>query len=164
MLAVRWLHLLGAALALGGATLAWWLFRSTGLDTAPVAENESGTVDASEAATASAGVPALAVAAGYERLFWAATGVLVMTGVGNLGSLAPYVPGTATPWGTAFVLKLALVLAVLALSLVRTLVVHRYRRADELGRAGRRRLRRSYGATALAFAALVALAEVLAHG
>ncbi|NHN58406.1 MULTISPECIES: CopD family protein [Halorussus] len=138
------------ALALGGATLTWWALRG----------------DSAARATA------LEIAAGYERAFWAATGVLVMTGVGNLGSLAPYVPDRTTPWGTAFAVKLLLVLAVLALSLVRTLVVARYRRAADAADAGEATssnsatdtLRTAYGATALALAVLVALAEVLAHG
>ncbi|MFC4449889.1 hypothetical protein [Halorussus aquaticus] len=165
MLAVRLLHVLGMALALGGATLTWWLFRR-------------------DAASDSA---AVGVAAAYERGFWAAMGVLVMTGVGNLGSLAPFVPTAETRWGTAFTAKVLVVLLVLALSVVRTLVVAQCRRsavgADsepateqsgrntemsgrETGMAGRgtETLRLAYGATALSLALLVALAEVLAHG
>ena len=147
MLAVRLFHVLAMALALGGATLTWWAFRG----------------DTAERATA------LGIAAGYERGFWAAAGVLVMTGVGNLGSLAPYVPPTGTPWGTAFATKLLLVLAVLALSLVRTLVVARCRREAEAAEESTSEsspdtLRVAYGATALSLAVLVALAEVLAHG
>ncbi|WP_137287079.1 CopD family protein [Halorussus salinisoli] len=144
MLAVRLLHVLGMALVLGGATLTWWLFRQ-------------------DAASDSA---AVRTAVAYERGFWAAIGVLVMTGVGNLGSLAPYVPTVETRWGTVFAAKLLLVLTVLALSLVRTLVVHRYRRAEATEGSGQETdtLRVAYGATALSLATVVALAEVLAHG
>ena len=149
MLAVRALHVLAMALVLGGATLTWWLFRQV--------RGASATPTESAAA-------AFSVAAAYERGFWAAMGVLVMTGVGNLGSLAPYVPAAETEWGTAFAVKLALVLGVLALSLVRTLVVARYRRVESARGRGLRTLRLGYGATALSLAALVALAEVLAHG
>ena len=154
MLAVRLLHVLAMALALGGATLTWWLLR--------------GGVGADSTA--------LRIASTYERGFWGATGVLVMTGVGNLGSLAPYVPAAETRWGTAFAVKLLLVLAVLALSLVRTLVVVRWRRVADAAEAigGKKSvtesgsnagtLRVAYGATALSLAVLVALAEVIAHG
>ncbi|UPW00159.1 hypothetical protein M0R88_16800 [Halorussus gelatinilyticus] len=157
MLAVRALHVLAMALVLGGATLTWWLFRQV----------EAGG-DADSAASP-ATETAVSVAAAYERGFWAALGVLVMTGVGNLGSLAPYVPGAETQWGTVFAAKLALVVAVLALSVVRTLLVVRSRRAGGTtstgaSNVGARTLRLGYGATALSLAVLVALAEVLAHG
>lgn len=142
MLAVRWLHVLAAAVALGGATLTWWSLRTAVADDAT----------------------ALALSAGYERAFWAAMGVLVLTGVGNLGELAPFVPGADTEWGVAFTAKLLAVAAVLALSLLRTLVVQRCRRADALRRGGVRALELGYGATAAALAAVVLLAEVLAHG
>ncbi|UPV74107.1 hypothetical protein M0R89_16400 [Halorussus limi] len=160
MLAVRALHVLGMAFVLGGATLTWWLFRQVG----DVAASES----AGGTATAGGTADALPVAAAYERGFWAAMGVLVMTGVGNLGSLAPFVPAAGTEWGTVFAAKLALVLAVLALSLVRTLAVARFRRAERGAAAGSnldtRSLELGYGATALSLAVLVVLAEVLAHG
>lgn len=142
MLAVRWLHVLGMAVALGGATAAWRAFR------------DDAVADAA----------AIGVAAAYERGFWAAVGVLVMSGVGNLGSLAPFVPDAGTRWGTTFAVKIALVVAVLVLSVVRTLAVHRCRRAARLSASPLRRLRIGYAATALTLAAVVALAEVLAHG
>jgi putative copper export protein len=130
------------ALALGGATLTWWLFRRPSVEK-PIS---------------------LDVAAAYERGFWAATGVLVMTGVGNLGSFAPAVPTVDTYWGTVFAVKLLAVIAILALSLVRTLAVHRCRRAETTSADAIAVLRIGYGATALAFVAVVALGEVLAHG
>ena len=144
MLAVRWLHVVAMAVVLGGATLTWWQFRDEGVG------GEAATLDA---------------AAAYERGFWAATGILVMTGVGNLGSLAPSVPESGTPWGTAFAAKLLLVVALLGLSAVRTLLVARYRRVappapDRTVGA----LRVGYAATALLVAVLVVLAEVMAHG
>ncbi|WP_276281791.1 hypothetical protein [Halorussus caseinilyticus] len=154
MLPVRTLHVLGMAFALGGATLTWWLFRRD---------------DVSSSAAAG-------TAAAYERGFWAATGVLVMTGVGNLGSLAPYVPSAGTRWGTIFAAKLLLLIGVLALSLVRTLVVRRCLPteptaipADATTASGpetdpTRTLRVAYAGTAVSLAVLVALAEVLAHG
>lgn len=142
MLAVRWLHLVGMAVAVGGAALTWALFRSPG-------ERTGATIE---------------FAATYEWLFWAAMGALVMTGVGNLGSLAPSVPAADTDWGTVFAVKLLAVMAVLGLSVVRTLLVHRGRRAEPASASGVRVLRVSYAATTLALAGIVALAGVLAHG
>jgi hypothetical protein len=66
---VRWIHVLAMAVALGGAVLAWGVSR--------VADTET----------------TLAVATTYEFAFWAALGALVMTGVGNLGALAPAAGG-----------------------------------------------------------------------
>ncbi|SFL25965.1 hypothetical protein SAMN04487950_3092 [Halogranum rubrum] len=137
-LAVRWLHVLGMALALGGALLAWASLR---LDLPTSA--------------------ALAVAAAYERLFWAAMGLLVMTGVGNLGALAPSIPGGE--WSETFSLKLFLVGLVLLGSLVRSLLVVDARRtsADTLETVS---LRRAYAATSVFLGLILVLAEVLAHG
>ena len=144
MLAVRWLHVVAMAVVLGGATLTWWQFRHDGV-----------------AASA-----ALNAATAYEHGFWAALGVLVMTGVGNLGSLAPHVPESGTPWGTAFAAKLLLVVAFIALSVVRSLLVARYRRAETPPTSDRPvgTLRVGYAATVLFVAVLVVLAEVMAHG
>ncbi|WP_232820454.1 CopD family protein [Halorussus litoreus] len=148
MLSVRILHLVAMAVAVGGAALTWGLFRRSG-DTAASSIEADAAVD---------------LAAGYERLFWLAMGVLVMTGVGNLGSLAPFVPQADTEWGVVFTIKLFAVMAVLVLSVVRTLVVQQCNRAATIPESGRRTLRLSYAATALALAGIVALAGVLAHG
>ncbi|SDL98782.1 Copper resistance protein D [Halogranum gelatinilyticum] len=141
-LAVRWAHVVGMAVALGGATFVWFLLRETDGDTAL-----SST--------------ALTAATGYERLFWAAMGLLVMTGVGNLGSLAPGIPGGE--WSATLTAKLLLVAAVVLGSLVRSLLVVEARR-ERAETVAADSLRRSYAATTLALAAVVVLAEVLAHG
>lgn len=142
-LAVRWAHVVGMALALGGAGFVWLLLRETDGDTAL-----SSTT--------------LAAAAAYERLFWAAMGLLVMTGVGNLGSLAPGIPGGE--WSATLMAKLLLVVAVVFGSLVRSLLVVEARRDDGSATVAADSLRRSYAATTLALGAVVVLAEVLAHG
>ena len=134
-LVVRWLHLLGMAVALGGATLAWWVSR---------------TADATTT---------LAVARPYEAAFWAALSVLAMTGVGNLGALAPAIPRGG--WGVALVAKLALVLVVLVGSAVRTATVWAAGRRGDPPTAP---LERGYALTAVALVAAVGLAAVLAHG
>ncbi|MFC7046640.1 CopD family protein [Halobacteriaceae archaeon GCM10025711] len=137
-LVVRWGHVLGMAVAVGGATLAWWLLR--------------GPLD---------GAAAGRVAEAYEWLFWGALGLLVMTGVGNLGALAPAVPGPDTRWGVVLAGKLLLVVGFLVGSLVRTLVV---RRADPSASRHVAVMRRGYAVTALVLVGVLALAEVLAHG
>ena len=161
---VRWLHVVAAASLLGGAGLAWWIVRAATRTAAP----------ARTAAVRS-------VAQGYEWGFWTASGVIVATGVGNLGALAPTVPGPATDWGTVLSVKLALVLALLVGSVVRTLLVASLPasrpvephadRTDELAPAppsvkSHRLavLRSAYALTAVWLLAIVGAAEVLAHG
>lgn len=139
-IAIRVVHVLGMALLVGGAVVVWGYYRwlPAGLES----DNR------------------LAVAAGYEWLFWGAMGVLVMTGVGNLGALAPGLPGPETDWGVTFTVKVVAVLGILVGSVVRTLVIARRRRAT----VGPHWLRRAYSLTALALVGVMALAEVLAHG
>ena len=60
---VRWAHVAGMAAILGGALLVWWL--GVRRDRAEVV---------------------VGVAERYEWIFWAAIGLQVMTGVGNLGA------------------------------------------------------------------------------
>jgi hypothetical protein len=92
-------------------------------------------------------------------------GLLVVTGVGNLGALGP--PGPATRWGTVLTGKLLVVTAFVLGSFLRTLAVADLRRlstGDAAAPRGRRFCRRAYAATAWTLVAVVALAEVLAHG
>ena len=136
--AVRTLHVLAAAVAVGGALLVGIVVRDADSPT----DRRS----------------ARRVAAGYERLFWGSFGVLVATGVGNLGVLAPAVPGGS--WGATFAVKLLVVLAVLVGSLVRTLAVSRCRERD----ASTDALAPAYVLTTVSLSVVVVLAEVLAHG
>jgi uncharacterized membrane protein len=136
--AVRTLHVLAAAVVLGGSLLVAVVVRG--------------------ASTPADRRGARRVAVGYERLFWGAFGLLAATGVGNLGALAPAIPGGS--WGAALAAKLLVVLAVLAGSLVRTLAVVRCRERDASVTA----LAPAYALTALALGTAVVLAEVLAHG
>lgn len=136
-LAIRWVHVLAMAVLLGGAVVTWGTFRTTEEPPPGAAET-------------------------YEWLFWLAAGLVVMTGVGNLGSLAPFVPGPNTSWGLTFALKLVAVVGLLVGSVVRTLAVLRGAGAERPS-AGRR-LGESYAATSGYLFVLVALAVVLAHG
>jgi hypothetical protein len=102
----------------------------------------------------------LAIAVRYEQIFWAGIGVLVMTGVGNLGAFGLALPIPSTSWGETFVAKLWFVGVLVLLSLPRSLVVAR-------GRADARdvrMLRRLYVITTVVIAAIAGLAVWLAHG
>lgn len=133
--AIRWVHVVAMAAALGGAFLVTWLTWRASADRA------------------------LDVAVRYEQLFWAAAGLLVMTGVGNLGAFGAGLPEPATEWGRTFTTKLWLIAALVALSLPRSLTVLRAAAASAPGKS----LRTVYAATTAALAVIVALAISLAH-
>lgn len=140
---VRDAHVLAMAVLLGGAALLWLLaWRARGDDLAPL----------------------LRAAFGYEALAWAATGVLVLTGVGNLGALAPGIPDADTAWGARLLVKLGLVLLLLPLSLLRTLLVARVRAQPAPTRDARRLLAGAYAGTTLVVASIATLGVMLAHG
>lgn len=141
---VRWLHVLGMAVSLGGAVLAWG-----------VARREAGR---------GGGGALVGLAETYEVLFWGAMGLVVMTGVGNLGAFGRGLPGPDTRWGTLLAAKLLALVAFLVLSLVRTFVVARVGRLAAGTPGSRRLLRTGYGLTAVYLLGLLSLAEVLAHG
>ena len=142
--AIRWLHVAAMATAFGGAITVLALSTRPGVDSASAV---------------------IAVAVRYEWLFWAAAGVLAMTGIGNLAAFGAALLGPATDWGMTLVLKLGSVLALVLLSLPRTLAVARMSastRAMPAGAIGT--VRNLYGATTGAFAAILAMAIWLAHG
>jgi putative copper export protein len=142
--AVRWVHVAAMAMAFGGALTV------LALATRPAPDGAGAVV---------------AVALRYEWLFWAAAGLLAMTGVGNLAAFGPDLSAPSTPWGTTLVIKLGSVLALVVLSLPRTLAVARISRsAGTLASGAVDRLRNLYGATAGAFAVILGLAVWLAHG
>ena len=131
---VRWIPVLAMAVALGGAALTWGVSRAADAETT------------------------IAVATTYERAFWGALGVLVMTGVGNLGALAPAIPRGR--WGMALLAKFAFVCLVLVGSALRSATV----RAARDAAAPPTTLERGYALTTLALVAIVALGAVMAHG
>lgn len=139
-LLIRWAHVGAMATALGGALLvAAVVFRN---------RDRSGS---------------LAVALAYERSFWAAAGIAVMTGVGNLGAFGRTLPEPATEWGTALVVKLIAVTALLAISLPRTLAVLRIEQREAESASTVRALRGIYAGTVGLLAVILFVAEVLAH-
>lgn len=141
-LVIRWVHVSAAMLIGGGAVLLALLCWR------PAPPLHLATI--------------LGVARQYELLFWAAFGVLVAAGVGNLGTIGAGLPAVDTEWGTTLTLKLSVVLFVAMLSIVRTLVI-----ATLDGVEATRALpllRASYLATGVLLLGVVGLAEVLAHG
>ena len=104
--AIRWLHVAAMATAFGGAVTVLALSIRPGIDTVRAV---------------------LGVAIRYEWLFWAAAGVLAMTGIGNLAAFGAGLLGPSTNWGTTLLLKLGSVLTLVVLSLPRTLAVARGR-------------------------------------
>lgn len=129
-LALRSVHVAAMATAFGGAVLVTWL--------AWRAPRER----------------VLDVAIRYEQLFWLAAGVLVMTGVGNVGAYGPALPAPTSAWGRTFIAKLTLVAILVLLSLPRSLAVLR----------GGAPLRALYSATTVLLAIITGLAIGLAHG
>jgi hypothetical protein len=135
-LVVRYVHVVAMATAFGGALLVTWL--AWRLPAARISE----------------------IALRYEQLFWLAAGVLVMTGVGNLGAFGIALPAPATGWGRTFIAKLVLIVLLVLVSLPRSLAIVRLSTAPAAGA----RLRSTYTTTSVLLAAIVALALVLAHG
>lgn len=146
-LIIRWLHVLGMALVLGGAVLIWGYLRY-------FAQPMNSRREQS----------ALEIAQAYEWVFWGAIGVLVMTGVGNLGALAPAIPPPETQWGLILTIKLLAVLVFLVLSAVRLFVLQEHRIKANQTEGDRRVLEFGYGLTAVYAIGILVLAEVLVHG
>jgi hypothetical protein len=140
-LAVRWLHVAAMAVAFGGSVLvlALSMRRAIGLEAV------------------------VQVAASYEWAFWGCAGVLAMTGIGNLGAFGTSLPDPGTRWGDTFELKLVLVLALVLVSVPRTLALAKLVRTTPAVRTVGT-IRRLYGGTTGAFALILALAVTLAHG
>src|SRR5256885_7270025 len=107
--AIRWLHVAAMASAFGGAITVVALSTRPGVDSA-------GAV--------------VSVALRYQWLFWAAAGVLAMTGIGNLAAFGAGLLRPTTNWGATLLLKLGSVLALIVLSLPRTLAVSQIGRAS----------------------------------
>jgi hypothetical protein len=142
--AIRWVHVAAMATAFGGAITVFALSTRPG------------------AASANA---VIGVAIRYEWMFWTAAGVLAMTGIGNLAAFGAALLGPATNWGATLTLKLGSVIALVVLSLPRTLTVARMSASGgTLTPSAIVVVRNLYGATTGAFAAILAFAVWLANG
>jgi hypothetical protein len=144
--AVRYVHVASMALLAGGALTLCALCASAS------ARSES------EAALVAAPL--------YEWAFWSVIGVTVATGVSNLGLKGEGLMGPDTTWGTALSIKLAAVLLLLALSLVRSDFVIRCRSAIHVGLSARARtiLGALYGLTVAVLLGALWIGLGLAHG
>jgi len=128
------------AAILGGALLVWWLGLRRDRDDAGVI---------------------IVVAERYEWIFWAAIGVQLMTGVGNLGAFGEALPSPSSGWGTKLIVKLVAVLALAVLSVPRTLAVVAMAAAKQ-PRPGL--LSALYGGTTVMVVGIAGVAVWLAHG
>ena len=148
-LLIRWIHVGSMAVLLGGAVLLWALCEQRGV---PQPAQHHRLV--------------LAVAGTYEWVFWIAMGLVVITGVGNIGAFGRGLPGAQTTWGTILTVKLGIVLLLVVFSLVRTLLIRGLSTAGKEGSSTRPRIvvRGSYAGTLLLVAAVLTMGLVLAHG
>jgi putative copper export protein len=144
--AVRYAHVASIALLTGGA----FIVAALSISSAPPGEREI----------------ALAAAVIYEWAFWSVAGVTVATGVSNLGLKGEGLLGPHTQWGTALTVKLALVVLMLALSVVRSDFVIRWRAVTAAGASGRGRMTLGvmYGLTCALFLGAMWIGLGLAHG
>jgi putative copper export protein len=141
---VRWLHVSSASFLLGGALLLFILFQVSKRRGA----DRQTMLDLMQA---------------YEWASWGAIGLIVMTGVGNLGHFGAGLPARDSDWGRDFTLKLALVGFFLAFSAVRSLSVVLVQTQPEPSRRLPPALQGMYGATALFIVAILGVAVALAH-
>jgi uncharacterized membrane protein len=148
---IRWLHVSAVAFVFGGALLIFILLNLT---------NGSRDVAARRVV--------FDLMRAFEWAFWASLGLVVATGVGNLGHFGSSLPEPRSEWGRELTVKLALVLAFLIFSAVRTLaVVSAAARLEEGERRTSRRVMKQvgdlYGATAVFVVGIIGLAIALAH-
>jgi hypothetical protein len=145
---IRWVHVVAMALLLGGAGLMWGLSIQT--RTPPQSEPQHAL---------------LIVAEFYELIFWLAIGLLVMTGVGNLGAFGEALPGPNTTWGQKLTIKLLVVLVFVLLSLIRTLLIVRVSAigSDTLTMPLSSVCLRLYASTTLFATVILFVAVALAH-
>jgi len=146
---IRWVHVFSMAFLLGGAALLWILFWSAQSSRQP--ENDR---------------MLLVVAERYEWFFWLAIGLLVMSGVGNLGALGKALPKRQTAWGGTLIVKLSLVLILVVCSLLRTLLITHLKATGHwaLSTSGHKMLQGAYASTLLVVVVVLTLALSLAHG
>ena len=100
----------------------------------------------------------------YEYGFWAAMGLIVATGIGNVAHFGDGLPGLSSEWGQRFTVKLALVGVLLLVSSVRVLALYLVSSTPAELRPSRvANLEGLYGATAVIAAGAMGLAIAMAH-
>lgn len=146
-LIIRFVHVISAGILIGGSTLVWVVARKFPKDAMSLRSFIT-TVEQ------------------YEWIFWGTIGLLVMTGVGNLGSFGTHVPEHATRWGHTLSFKFIGTICLLLISLVRTLLICQVMAAKnrQLTPTGVGILRQFYAGTTILTTLLILLALSLAHG
>lgn len=143
---VRSIHVGSVTFILGGAILLLIIFYL----------NRSGPLSSSDVA--------LKLMAAYEYGFWAAMGLIVATGVGNVAHFGDGLPDFDSAWGQRFTLKLALVGVLLFVSAVRVLALYLVSSTPAELRPGRvATLEGLYGGTAVIALGVMGLAVAMAH-
>ncbi len=144
---VRGIHVGSVTFVLGGALLLVLVFYL----------NRSGPLTSTDVL--------LKLMEAYEHGFWAAMGLIVATGVGNVAHFGDGLPGTESTWGARFFLKLVLVGVLLAISAVRVLALYLVTSTppEHRGRARLANLQGLYSATAVIATGAGALAIAMAH-
>src|SRR5688572_19856931 len=100
----------------------------------------------------------------YEYGFWAAMGLIVATGVGNLAHFGEGLPDPESDWGRQFTLKLALAGVLLLVSSVRVLALYLVSSTPAEQRPPRlATLEGLYGGTAVLAVGAFGLAVSMAH-
>lgn len=144
--AVRYVHVASIALLAGGAMLlaAWCLVPRP----------------------ATGAAAALAAAPIYEWTFWLLVGLVAVTGVSNLGLKGEGLMGPASSWGRALTTKLAAVVTLLAVSVLRSDFVIRCGAVSRLVVSSRPRVVAGwlYAATVAILLAAMWMGLGLAHG
>lgn len=144
---VRWLHVSSVAFVFGGALLIFVFLTLI-----------SGNRDASARRVL------FDLMRAFEWGSWASLGLVIATGVGNLAHFGEGLPEPRSEWRREMTLKLALVLAFLVLSAVRTLTVTTAASQPAApAPKAQRSLATLYGMTAAGAGAIVGVAVGLAH-
>jgi uncharacterized membrane protein len=148
-LLTRLLHVTAMAYLFGGALLLWVLFRIF----TPQLPNDRQ-------------IFILKAAEIYETGSWMALGLVVLSGVGNLGFFGEGLPGVETTWGTRLALKLITLFLYLLFALYRTLLIAGIRRlyAGNPDSTRVHSLSRLYAGTAIFLLIILTEAMILSHG
>ncbi len=143
---IRFVHVGSASFLLGGATLILILLLLSRAHLDPA--HRSGLLD---------------LMAAYEWGFWACLALIAATGVGNVGAFHDALPEASSEWGRTFTTKLALVVAFVAFSLVRTMVLMLFQSAGTVPRSSLRLMSSMYGGTLVFATGVIGLAVALSH-
>ena len=145
-LLIRWIHVASVANLLGGAFLLLIL-----------AWREIG------GATRETSRSILVLARTYEAVFWVTLGLIVATGIGNLGAFGTALPGTQSAWGVKFIIKMSVVTLLILFSIARSFFIVSLDAHTTDFKSPFQFAQFCYGITAALMIAILFLAVSLAH-